>query len=102
MKDKPRLSRFGEPATLILTCLVGEPMHGYGIMTECRERLGFEIGPGTLYASIAKLIKLGLIEPVPSEERSRPYKITAEGRRELEIFFAKWGRIVRAGEARLA
>ena len=102
MDDKAKLSRFGEPATLILTCLLAGEMHGYAIMSECKGRFGVEIGPGTLYASIAKLLKLGLIAAIPSEERSRPYKITATGRRELELFFATWGPIVRTGEARLA
>jgi DNA-binding PadR family transcriptional regulator len=36
-------------------------------------------GPGTLYGAIARLEEYGLIEPLPSEERRRPYRLTATG-----------------------
>ena len=40
---------------------------------------GVHLGPGTLYGAIARLEAQGLIEPLPTEERRRPYRLTATG-----------------------
>ena len=40
---------------------------------------GVHLGPGTLYGAIARLETQGLIEPLPTEERRRPYRLTATG-----------------------
>jgi DNA-binding PadR family transcriptional regulator len=37
------------------------------------------LGPGTLYGAIARLESEGLIEPLPAEDRRRPYRLTAWG-----------------------
>lgn len=99
---KPKgLGRYGEPATLILISLAGEPRHGYAIMSDIEARMGVAIGPGTLYAAISRLLDLGLIRPVPTEERARPYEITADGLRSVAEFVRTWSPIVRIGEASL-
>lgn len=101
-RDEAGLGRFGEPATLILISLAGGPRHGYAIMSDVRESMGFRLGPGTLYASLAKLVRLGLIRPLPTQERSRPYELTAEGRRAAAEFLAAWTPVLELGHARLA
>jgi DNA-binding PadR family transcriptional regulator len=54
-----------------------------------------------LYGSLTKLVERGLISPLPSEDRRRPYEITAAGRSALQAQLANWSRIVEAGKVRL-
>jgi DNA-binding PadR family transcriptional regulator len=95
------LARFGEPGVLVLLSLSDGPKHGYAITTDVLEETGVRLGPGTLYGSLTKLVERGLIEPVPSDDRRRPYQITAAGRAALASQLASWSRIVAAGELRL-
>ncbi|MEM7417731.1 MAG: helix-turn-helix transcriptional regulator [Gemmatimonadota bacterium] len=73
------------PAMLhILLALASEDMHGYGIMQAIEERThgAVEIGPGTLYRTIAHLGKVGWIEEAPTRasDNRRTYRITTSGR----------------------
>ena len=63
------LGRFEEPAVLILTSLVEGPRHGYAIVKDVEEVAGVRLGPGTLYATLARLEARGLIEGIPSSDR---------------------------------
>jgi DNA-binding PadR family transcriptional regulator len=96
------LSRFGEPGTLVLLALSSGPMHGYAMMVSIEQDLGFKLGPGTLYGAIAKLVKLGLIRAIESDERAKPYEITGTGREALAEFIRRWEPAIRFGQARLA
>jgi DNA-binding PadR family transcriptional regulator len=71
------------PSVLILLSIATEPHHGYAIQQEIEKRTGQRPGPGTLYGAIARLEEGGLIAAVATNERRRPYRITAAGRREL-------------------
>jgi DNA-binding PadR family transcriptional regulator len=75
----PELGRFAEPALLILVSLSDGPKHGYAIMADVEAGTGRPMGPGTLYAALARLEERGLIEALPPEERRRPYRLTAVG-----------------------
>jgi DNA-binding PadR family transcriptional regulator len=75
----PDLGRFAEPALVILVSLSDGPKHGYAIMTDVEAGTGRPLGPGTLYAALARLEERGLIEALPPVERRRPYKLTAVG-----------------------
>lgn len=79
----PNGGRFSGPALLILISLTEGDKHGYALIEdiECTQRV--RLGPGTLYAAIARLEAQGLIEPVASSDRRRPYSLTVEGRRIL-------------------
>jgi DNA-binding PadR family transcriptional regulator len=48
----------------ILTALVGEERHGYGIMQEvARQSEGrYKLGPGTLYDNLQKLLEHAVVE----------------------------------------
>jgi DNA-binding PadR family transcriptional regulator len=96
------LARFGEPGVLVLLALSDGPKHGYAITTDVLERTGIRLGPGTLYGSLAKLVDLGLIASLPSEDRRRPYEITAAGRAALSTQLERWSRVVETGRVRLA
>jgi len=78
------LGRYTEPALAILVALADGPRHGYGIMEEAEARWGVRLGPGTLYAALARLERDGLISALPPQERRRPYRLTRKGRNELQ------------------
>ena len=80
----PELGRFAEPALLILVSLSEGPKHGYAIMTDVEAGTGRPLGPGTLYAALARLERRGLIEALEPEERRRPYRLTAVGATNLK------------------
>jgi DNA-binding PadR family transcriptional regulator len=67
------------------------------IQTLCGARLG----PGTLYGAIARLEQQGWIEPLPPQERRRPYRITAEGAAVLRARLTTLHRFSKAGLGRL-
>jgi DNA-binding PadR family transcriptional regulator len=74
------------PTTLhVLLALTNGDLHGYGIMLEITRQSGgqYKVGPGTLYASLKKLLKAGLVEessPEMSEDSPRRrFHLTAMG-----------------------
>jgi DNA-binding PadR family transcriptional regulator len=77
--DLPEFGRFAEPALLILVSLSEGPKHGYAIMTDVEGGTGRPMGPGTLYAALARLEGRGLIEPLAPVDRRRPYQLTGLG-----------------------
>src|SRR5947199_9726680 len=77
--DTLNLGRFSDPPILILASLAGSSKHGYAIMEDIEAFASVHLGPGTLYGAIARLETQGLIEPLPAEERRRPYRLTAAG-----------------------
>jgi DNA-binding PadR family transcriptional regulator len=79
MTEMVHLGRFSDPPILILASLAGSPKHGYAIMEDIETFASVHLGPGTLYGAIARLEDRGLIEPLPAEERRRPYRLTAAG-----------------------
>jgi DNA-binding PadR family transcriptional regulator len=100
--ESTNLGRFAEPALLILVALANGPRHGYAIMTEVEEMTGSPLGPGTLYAALARLESRGLIEPLPAEDRRRPYRLTGVGAATLEEQLHGLERFARTGLTRLA
>ena len=75
-----------ETGFYILLCLQ-EPNHGYGIVQTVEELTGGEIRltPGTMYGSLSKMEKDGLIVFVRAEEKRKLYCITDLGREVLEL-----------------
>ena len=73
------LNRFSDPSLLILASLAGGAKHGYAMMEDIETFAGPRLGPGTLYGVLARLEAQGLIEPLPAEERRRPYRLTSAG-----------------------
>ncbi len=92
----PRRSNWPEtltPAAFhILLALADEDRHGLGIVDEVEARTGGEVllGPGTLYGTIKRLRKAGLIteavapsDPEEADPRRRYYAVTPSGREAL-------------------
>ena len=73
------LGRFAEPSLYILASLADGPKHGYAIMADVEAGTGRPLGPGTLYAALARLEERGLIEALTPVDRRRPYRLTAVG-----------------------
>jgi len=98
----PELGRFAEPALLILVSLGDGPKHGYAMMTDIEDVTGRPMGPGTLYAALARLEERGLIEPLAPVERRRPYRLTAVGTSALQEQLSEMQSLASLGLQRLA
>ncbi|GCE21410.1 PadR family transcriptional regulator [Dictyobacter kobayashii] len=92
----------------ILLALSGGERHGYGIMQETTLRSDGKInlGPGTLYRSLKRLLTDGLIEesderPVPEldDERRHYYRLTPFGLRVARAEAQRLAALVRIAEA---
>lgn len=79
-KPGAELGRYSDAGVLVLTSLVAEAKHGYAIIKDVQEFAGVTVSPGTLYGVLDRLVDQGLVSRLPSEDRRRPYEITAEGR----------------------
>ena len=90
-----------DPSLLVLASLADGDKHGYAMTADIEAFAGVQLGPGTLYGAITRLEERGLIRPVQSEDRRRPYRITAAGRRHLEAELSGLEAIVRTGLRRL-
>ncbi len=94
--------RFSEPALLILISLADGPKHGYSMSEDIESIADVRLGPGTLYGALARLESRGLIEPLKSEDRRNPYRLTALGQRALRARLDAMAVVVRTGLRRLA
>jgi DNA-binding PadR family transcriptional regulator len=90
-----------DPTLLVLASLTDGDKHGYAMMTDIRTFAGVELGPGTLYAAIARLESAGLITGLRSSDRRRPYRLTTAGRAHLEAQIATLDAVVRVAVRRL-
>jgi DNA-binding PadR family transcriptional regulator len=90
------LGRFSGPALAILTCLADGPKHGYAMLAESRA-FGIELGLGTLYGTLNRLERLGLIEALPAKDRRRPYRLTPAGAAYHKAELERLGRLVSVG-----
>jgi len=101
VNDSAGLRRPNDPPVLILTSLAGGPRHGHALAKDIEEFAGVHLGPGALYGAITRLEERGLIEPLASSDRRRPYRITAAGALALADAVADMRRIAHVGATRL-
>lgn len=75
-----------ETGFYILLCLQ-KPNHGYGVVQQVDELTDGEIKltPGTMYGSLSKMEKDGLIRFFRAEEKRKIYQITELGREVLQL-----------------
>lgn len=85
-----------ETGFYILLCL-REESHGYGVIRRVEELTGGEIrlSPGTMYGSLSKMEKDGLIVFVREEEKRKIYRITDLGMQVLELEMSRIERLYR-------
>lgn len=94
--------RYAGSATLILSSLAGGIKHGYALTKDIESFAGVRLAPGTLYEALARLEGQGLIEPVESNDRRRPYRLTAVGAAALRAHLDAQRRVADVGLQRLA
>ncbi len=85
-----------ETGFYILLCL-RRPNHGYGIVQTVKELTDHEIilSPGTMYGSLSKMEKDGLITFLREEEKRKIYQITELGLEVLNLELKRIERIYR-------
>lgn len=85
-----------ETGFYILFCLQ-EENHGYGITQQVKSMTDGEIviSPGTMYGSLSKMEKDGLIVFTREEDKRKLYEITALGEEILHIEIARIERLYR-------
>jgi DNA-binding PadR family transcriptional regulator len=96
------------PAVLhILLALADGAKHGYAIMQEVEASTdgAVRMGPGTLYGSIQRMLRDGLIAEVPEhgvpahgEERRRYYHLTGFGQRVMHAEAERLEEVVRIAQ----
>jgi PadR family transcriptional regulator PadR len=97
-----------EPTFLILTALAGQPLHGYGVMSQVAELSAdrVQLRAGTLYAALDRLADDGLIA-VDREEQvdgrlRRYYRLTDVGATGLRVEVDRLRHHAAAATSRLA
>ncbi len=85
-----------ETSFYILLCLQTE-RHGYSIVQKVEEMTGGDIilSPGTMYGSLSKMEKDGLISFIREEDKRKIYLITELGQEVLSIEEARIARLYR-------
>jgi DNA-binding PadR family transcriptional regulator len=99
--DSSGLRRANDPPVLILTSLAGGAKHGHALLKDIESFAGVRLGAGTLYGAITRLEERGLIEALESDDRRRPYQITAAGTRALAGVISEMRDLAQIGAARL-
>lgn len=85
-----------ETGFYILLCLQ-KPNHGYGIVQRVEEMTegAIRLAPGTMYGSLSKMEKDGLIQFVQEEEKRKIYQITELGTEVLQLELKRIERLYR-------
>ncbi len=94
--------RYAGPATLILSSLADGAKHGYALTKDIEQFAGVRLAPGTLYEALSRLEGQGLIEALASDDRRRPYQLTAAGAQALRAHLDDQRRVADVGLGRLA
>jgi len=106
LKDLLPLS---QPVFHILLALAGEERHGYGIMQDVAQQTSgtLQLGPGTLYGCLKRMLAAGLIEesderpdPALDDQRRRYYRMTELGQRAARAEAQRLASAVAAARAR--
>ena len=92
-----------ETAFYILLCLQ-TPNHGYGVVQRVEEMTGGEIrlAPGTMYGSLSKMERDGLIRFVREEDKRKIYESTQAGREVLQLELKRIERLYRNAKEALS
>src|SRR5947208_15166703 len=95
------------PVFHILLALADEERHGYGIMQDVARQTNdaLQLGPGTLYGCLKRMLAAGLIEESEEreldDERRRYYRMTALGRSTVRAEASRLAAAVSAAKVKL-
>ncbi len=93
--------RYAGAATLILASLADGAKHGYALTKDVEAFSGVRLAPGTLYEALGRLEGQGLIEALESDDRRRPYQLTAAGAAALRAHLDSQRHVADVGLRRL-
>jgi DNA-binding PadR family transcriptional regulator len=105
MKVKER--SLSSAAVHILLALAESDLHGYGIMQAVKRQSGgtYTLGPGTLYANLARLLACGLVgereRKLKGGEVRREYHLSASGEQALRLEIRRLRQLVAIAGRRL-
>jgi len=102
-----RYMEISEPVLLILLSLAEQPRHGYAILqdTERMSEGRVRLSTGTLYGALSRLLEEKWIERFKEEDTSRgrqAYRLTAAGRRNLQMEVSRLQHLTRVAALRVA
>ena len=102
----PEVKPLSEPVLLILTSLADQPRHGYALIQDIESLSGGRVrmSTGTLFGALRRLLEDGWIQRFEQADTSRQkqaYRLTAVGRRQLQLELDRMKQLTRAGFARL-
>ena len=78
---------------MILKLLSKRSMSGEEISQEIKKRKGTKPSPGTIYPALKSLSKSGFIEEIKDGGKMKKYRLTRNGKKELEIATMKFCQI---------
>jgi DNA-binding PadR family transcriptional regulator len=96
-----------EPVLLILLSLAGQPRHGYSILKDVEQMSDGRVvlSTGTLYGALRRLLEEEWIERIEEQDSSRgrqAYRLTARGRRNLQLEVGRMKHLTRLANVRIA
>lgn len=96
-----------EPVLLILLSLAGQARHGYSILKDVEQMSDGRVvlSTGTLYGALRRLLDEEWIERIEEEDSSRgrqAYRLTARGRRNLQVEVGRMKHLTRLANLRIA
>lgn len=91
-----------ETGFYILFCLQ-TPQHGYGITQKVKEMTEGEIviSAGTMYGTLTKMVKDGLIHFYSEEDKRKLYQISDLGREVLDLEIKRIARLYKNSQIKL-
>jgi len=104
MKQKQYRQTLTPSVFYILLALCDKERHGYEIMKQAENDSDgkIEMGPGTLYGNIKRMLAGGLIEeayerpdPLHDDERRKYYRLTELGRMQLSIELERYNSAIK-------
>src|ERR1017187_5553031 len=95
-----------EPVLLILLSLAGQPRHGYSILKDVEQMSDGRVvlSTGTPYGALRRLLQDEWIERIEEEDTSRgrqAYRLTARGRRNLQLEVGRMKHLTRLANLRI-
>jgi DNA-binding PadR family transcriptional regulator len=96
-----------EPVLLILLSLAGQPRHGYSILKDVEQMSDGRVvlSTGTLYGALRRLLDEEWIERIEEQESSRgrqAYRLTSQGRKNLQLEIGRMKQLTRLANLRIA
>ena len=96
-----------EPVLLVLLSLAEQPRHGYSILKDIESMSSGRVllSTGTVYGALQRLLGDGWIERVQEDETPRDrrsYRLTARGRRNLQMEIERMRHLTKVAALRMA